>query len=297
MSETEELLEKSPVAKRRGNPNFGKRKEKPEAAEEIDLEFEIDPAKTYLFETLTKSDGIQYKNLGSQAKAFDPDQKRFIYLRYFPTVNSIFQDEQDESWDEEQLPPLMFSRGEISVQGQNRRLMEYMMFHPLREGSPYALQSTPPFFRLLDKDIEERIKQKRNQQEFTALQLLEKTSIDDLRPIARVIFGITDTSDVAIMNKLHDMAKRPKNPRENKSGAEQIIENIDNQKLMRTYYIQRAFDLGLIIADFQTMQVKWVEGNIFINHMKAIKYVNELTDWSFTSDGGKFYTELKRKLS
>lgn len=265
--------------------------------EDIDLGFEIDPTRTYVFETIEKSPTPRYVTLGAQAKAFDPRQKRYIYLRYLPAVDTIFQEDQHESWDEETLPPLIFSRDQIEVKGENRRLMEYMMVHPLREGSPYALQDKKPTFRMRDKDIEEKILAKRHELERMAIMNIEKTSIDDLRPIARVIFGIMEDDELAVRNKLHTLAKTPKQPKEPKSGAELIIDNVGNQRLLREFYVQIAFDKGILNPDYNSMCVKWSDTGATILTLNSKKHVKEVTEFTFSHDGAAFYTELKRKLT
>lgn len=263
----------------------------------IDLGFDIDPMRTYVFETIEKSVTPRYVTLGAQAKAFDPREKRYIYLRYFPTVDTIFQEDQHESWDVETLPPLIFSRNTIEVKGENKRLMEYMMINPNREGSPYALQGKAPMYVLRDKDIEEQILAKRHETERMAIEAIEKTDIGDLKPIARVIFGIMEDSEISVRNKMHTIAKTLKQPKDKQSGAEQILENIGNQKLLRQYYVQTAFDKGILNPDYNAMCVKWSDTTAIIVELKTKKHVNEVTDYTFTHEGAEFYTELKRKLS
>lgn len=265
--------------------------------EGIDLGFEIDTTRTYVFETIEKSQTPRYVTLGSQAKAFDPKDKRYIYLRYFPAVDTIFQEDQHESWDEETLPPLLFSRDTIEVKGENKRLMEYMWVHPLREGSPYALQGKPATFRLRDKDVEEKILAKRHEMERIAIESIEKTDIGDLKPIARVLFGIMEDEELSVRNKMHTIAKTLKQPKDKQSGAEIIIENIGNQRLLREYYVQTSFDRGILNPDYNAMIVRWTDTGASIVNLKTKKHVTEVTDFTFTHDGAAFYTELKRKLS
>jgi hypothetical protein len=212
-------------------------------------------------------------------------------------VDTIFQEDQHESWDEEVLPPLIFSRDTIEVKGENKRLMEYMWIHPLREGSPYALQGKPATFRLRDKDVEEKILAKRHEMERQAIVAIEKTNMDDLKPIARVLFGIMEDDDLAVRNKLHTLAKTVKQPKDKQSNAEIIVDNIGNQRLLREYYVQTAFDRGILNPDYNSMQVKWTDTGATIVVLKSKKHVNEVTDHTFTHDGASFYTELKRKLS
>lgn len=263
---------------------------------EIDLGFTPDPKRTYVFELLEKSNNINYKNLGSEAKAFDPDSKRYTWLRYFPGVDTIFKEDQHESWDEQFQPPLMFSRNQIEAVGEDLRLMEYLMLHPGRENSPYALATLKPFFRLVDKDIDEEIKAKKYKTELSALRAIDETSFEDLAPVARIVFGITDTNETQVRNKLIEKVRAPKNPRQLLSPAEEIIENVGNPKLLRQYYIQLGFDNGIIVADFSSMTVRYVKGSVAIFTLKGKAYVTETTEYTFSPEGNAFYNELRRQI-
>ncbi len=267
-----------------------------ETPEQLNVGFEIDPNKTYIFETLVKSEFPRSENLGPVTKAFDPIQKRYRDMRYIPVAESIFVDEQDESFDNVHLEPLVFYRNVLYVVGEDRRKMEYMLNHPLYEHSPFRVANRPAFFTLADKDVQEEIKAKRHATEMAALKAIEETDFADLKPIARILFGITEDTDTAIKNRMCEIVKAHKKGSEQKSGAEKLLENIGNPALLRKYHIQTAIDNGIIAADMNQMRATWVDGNVFIMQLTRREPVKEITDWTFTSEGAKFYTQLRKKI-
>lgn len=262
----------------------------------IDLGFVVDPTKTYVFETIKKSENPRNENLGASAKAFDNVEKRYRDLGYYPTAPSIFKEDWDESFLELNPPPLVFWRNQIIVLGEDIRLMEYMMCHPLYEHSPFRVMNKPAFFTLADKEVQDAIKAARHATEMKALQAIADTPIIDLKPIARIIFGITETSDTAILNEMNEKVKKPKQGLEQQSNADRVLANLGNPKLLRTYNIQSAIDNGYLVADYTKQQARLSDGNVFVCNLNTKDAVKELVDWSFQTEGQSFYNLLKQKI-
>lgn len=262
----------------------------------IDLGFEIDRSKVYVFETIKKATAHRNENLGSRCKAYDIVEKRYRDIGYLPIAPSIFIEDWHESLVERPQEPLIFYRNEITVSGEDIRLMEYMLNHPLYEHSPFRVYNRPAMFYLADKDVMEQINAKRHATELKALQVIADTPIPDLRPIARIIFGVMEKSDTGIVNAMNDLAKKPKVGLEKTSNAERILENINSPKIIRTYNIQNAIDTGIITINQNTMEARLTSGNIFLLKLQSKKYLDELLDWSFTDEGKKAYNLIKQKI-
>lgn len=290
------MKELAPIRKPVTPKAIVKEQESDTPVKELNVGFEIDPTRVYIFETIKKSDNPRSENLGSIAKAFDNVEKRYRDLRYHPTAPSIFSDEQHESFDELPLPPLVFWRNVLYAQGEDIRLMEYLLNHPLYEHSPFRIANKPAFFTLADKEVQEEIKAKKHETELKALEKIKTTDLDDIKPIARTIFGITEDSDTAIINALNELVKKPKAGSEKMSNAEKLLDNIGNPKILRTYHIQHAIDQGIIAADMNQMRVTLVDGNVFICSLRTKSPVKEITDFTFTEEGAKFYTMIRRKI-
>jgi len=267
----------------------------PVDADVINLGFVPDPTKTYTFEVLKKSSVARPENLGSRAKAFDTTEKRYREIGYHPLSPTIFTEEWDESFIEYPQIPLMFNRNTIDVPGQDIRLMEYMMSHPLYEHSPYRVMNRPAMFTLADKEVIEAIKAEKHAKEKQALDAIAGADLSDVRPIARVIFGITETSDTAIVNTLNELVKSGRKFN-NKVASELVIDNINNPKLNRQYNIQKAIDNGVIIADYNKGIAIMSEGNGTIIRLETKNAVKELVDYTFTEEGKKFYNILRNKI-
>lgn len=293
-------LEKSPIAKKsagRPSTKIASVENGDEEEIKVDLGFDIDPTKFYLFEVIKKVDAHRIENLGARGRVYDPNQKRYREIRYVKMAPTIFVEEQHESFDEYPDPPVMFNRNMLAVSGSDTRLMEYMMMHELCDGSPFRLSNKPPMYRLVDKEAEDTIKAQKIAKEMQAMKVVESTPISDLSPVARIIFGITETTETAIRNALYDLVKKEKKGLE-KSNAEKVLENIDNPKLIRKNAIQSAIDNGIIFTNRDTMQCKFSDG-VFICQLTSVNpdpILNELTNWSFSDAGQKWYTELRKRI-
>jgi len=262
----------------------------------VDVGFEIDPEKDYIFETIKKSPNPRHEVLASTCRIFDTEEKRYRDIIYIPTAPSIFKEDLDESWDAIPSPPLFFYRDQLIIHGQDKRGMEYVMMHSDYEFSPFKVSGRQPKFTLVDKEVQEKIKAKIHEAQFKAQEAIKKLPIEDLRPIARVVFGVTEIADTAIVNKMNEIAKSDKKGT-GKLPAEQILENIGNPELVRRYNIQSGIDNGLVFIDTNTSQARFRENNVFILQLKSRDYVKELVDFSNTGEGMEFYNQLKKKMN
>lgn len=262
----------------------------------VDLGFEIDPSRTYTFETLKKSATPRNENLGSRARAYDTQEKRYREIGYFPSAPSIFVEDWHESIEQMTPPPLIFYRDIILANGEDIRLIEYLLNHPLYEHSPFRVMNRPAMFTLADKEVQEAIKAKRHAIELKALTAIQDTPIADLKPIARIIFNITETLDSAIVNAMNELVKKPKVGMDKLSNAEKVIDNLSSPKLLRTYNLQTAIDTGVITVNLNTMEVRVTDGNAFMMKLETKDALKALVDWSFTEDGRKIYNLIKSKI-
>lgn len=262
----------------------------------VDLGFEIDVKKDYIFETLKKSPHPRHEVLAPTCRIFDTEERRYRDIIYIPTAPSIFKEDLDKSWDDIQPTPLFFYRDQVIIKGEDKRGMEYVMMHSDYEHSPFKVSGRAPKFTLLDLEVQERVKARIHERQFKAQEAIKKMPIEDLRPIARVVFGVTETADTAIINKMNELAKADKKGL-GKLPAELILENIGNPKMVREYNIQSAIDNGLIFIDSNSQQAKFRENNVFILQLKTKDPVKELTDYSNSGDGMEFYNMLKKKMN
>jgi len=273
-----------------------KREEEPQqndTPEKIDLGFEIDPTKVYIFETLKKSEIPRYENLGATTKAFDPEEKRYRDLRYVATAPSIFPEEWDESFLERPEEPLGFWRNQLTVLGEDIRKIEYIFNHPLYDQSPFRVMNRPAMYTLVDKEVQEQIKAKRHATEKRALDAIADMAIEDLRPIARVVFGITETSDLAIVNAMNEFVKKDKQGTK-QSNAEKVLDNLTNKRLHREFNIQWGIDNGVLTVNRDKGEV--MMGDTLVTHLNTKNAIKELVEYSLSDAGKNWYILLRSKV-
>lgn len=293
-------LEASPVQeKRRGNPNFGKKKE---VSDERDFGIEIDPKKTYEFEALNKTAAFRTQSLSGICKIFDPIEQRQRVIRYIPQAESIFVDEQDENFTDRDAKTLYFTRDRLHINGTDKRGVEYCIMHDQYDGikAEHRLNKRGAFFTLVDRDKHEKQLNDELKKETLAMKMIEDASLEELRPMARIQFNIIDTDELIVRNRLREYAKQPKKKEAEKSGATMIIESLKNPNLIRRYNIQMALDKGIVKIENNQGILVWGDTNNQINtvnpSLKPIQQVSELASYTFTKQGEEFYNLLKEKL-
>ena len=290
-----ETLERSPVEERkggRGNPNFGKKKTNT-SENERDFGIEIDPAKTYTFETVVKSSSFRTQSLSGECEIFDPIEQRIRLIRYIPQAASIFKDEQDESFTDHHVEALYFSRDQLIIPGSDKRGVEYCLMHDRYDGTPSETRRSKKgaFFTLVDKEKYEKQMDERLSKELLALKLIEEAKIETLLSIARIICNVIETDELIVRNRLREFCKRPATNGQ-KSGATIIIESIKNPGLIRRYNVQLAIDKGIIKVDSATGSVTWGDsGNLIYEVNPSSKPVNQVSDianFTFTAQAKDF---------
>jgi len=263
-----------------------------EKGEEVDdLDMGIDVTKTYVFETLIKSETPRHEMLSTSCKIFDGNRMREI--KYLPIADTIFVDEMGKRYDGYPLPVLSFHRDQLIVPGSDVRLVEYLLSHDEYDGNKNRLSKLPAKFTLVNKnDLEDR-KEARHALELKALNIINETDIKELLPVSRVVFNIMDSDEKIVKNKLRDMVKT-------KPGPDMIIKSIDSPRVKRSYVMQAALDQGLVEVDTVNKCLLWSGTRVMIVEIRATKdaaaQLDEITVYSFTDEGQKVYDILRQKI-
>lgn len=258
---------------------------------------EVNPDKQYVFKTVVTSPTRRHITLGAVCKIYDTtlDQPRTI--RYISTSPSVFDDEIPEAFKLTTDPYVGFYNNEFIVQG-DVRLIEYLLLHDKFAGNPKPISPTEPIFYLANKEVLEAQKAQQFSKEEMALDVINKLSEEKLKPIARIVFNITDEDFGHIKNRLKEIVKLPKYG--SKSGADAILDNIDNPRLERKYVLQTAMDKGLIMVNADKNNAVWGDTKsqiCKINNVKdTARQIEELTDYSLTPAGEKFFDLVKAKV-
>jgi hypothetical protein len=117
------------------------------------------------------------------------------------------------------------------------------------------------------------------------------------------VFNITDDDFSFIKNRLKEIAKIQNFPSKTsvKSGADAILDNVDNPRLERKYVLQLAMDKGIISIDSGKNSAVWGDTKSSICTIKNVKdsarQIEELTDFTLTSAGEKFFDLIKEKVA
>lgn len=262
----------------------------PEVKDEKPTRFVADPKKIYIFESIVKSKTPRHEIIGSTCTIFDPIQGRPREIRYIPIANTIFVDEMGERYKHAGSYTISLYNNRLEVPGTDARLVEYLMAHDSFDGNENRLSRKPAEFTLLNKADAELKKEERYNAELKALNVINDTDIKELLPVARIVFNILETDSLSVKNKLREQAKtRPM----------AVLNNIDNPRTIRGYLVQAALDHGVIEVDQENRCLIWKEVKVVIIPLmseKASEQVTEITDFSFTTEGSKFYDILKQKV-
>lgn len=255
-----------------------------------ELDYGIDPTKTYVFEPVVKSQSPRHEMIGTECKIFDGSRIRII--RYVPMADTIFVDEMGDKFKDYQSPPLSFHNNQLSVSGTDARLVEYMLTHDAYDGNKHPLSPRSNKFMLVNKADLELTTELAYKQELKAMNIINDSDISELLPIARVVHNITDLDPRAVKNQLRAIAKvKPHD----------ILDHLDSPIVRRSYVIQVGLDRGIIEYNPDKRSMVWPNGGGLIKEMFALRnpteQLKELADYTFSTQGNKFYDILKIRVS
>ncbi|WP_298845489.1 hypothetical protein [uncultured Clostridium sp.] len=264
-----------------------------ETIEEID--FGIDINKTYVFEVLEKSTNSRHQILSATCKIFDGEQGRMRTIKYIPIADTIFVDEMGERYDGYPDQVLSLHNNQLTAEGSDVRLVEYLLSHDEYDGNPNRISKRPPLYTLVNKHDLEKRKEAIFGAKLKALNIINENAIEELMPIARVVFNIMDTDELIVKNKLRAYAETENN------GSINIINNFGSPKTKRAYVVQASLDQGIIEVDVKNHSLVWAETKIQITEVRAVKdleaQLSEITDFTFTPIGEKVYDVLKARVT
>lgn len=272
--------------------------EKAQDKGKIVMNLNIDPNKDYRFELVDKSPANRNVIIGATNRIFDPVLNRIRQLRYIPVSNSIYEDEMDSSFFDLSTPYIGFNNNYLSVSGRDIRLLEYLIANDDNESNQNRLGNRPPLFRLIDNDLIEKRKTASYDLIDKVRDLIKDKDADQLRPLARIFYGIDSNDDNAVRNHLRDVISRTDIVEASKA-AKVMIDNIANPKLERQYSVLKALDMGLIALKPDHNCVVWVNTGVLVCNVRNIKdqskVAGELAEWTFLSEEGKLFWEVLSK--
>lgn len=264
------------------------------------MNLNIDPSKNYQFELVEKSTANRNVIVGATNRIFDTEVNRIRQIRYVPIADTIYEDEMDPSFMDMSSPYLGFNNNYMAVAGSDVRLLEYLMAHDDNEANPKRLGNRPPTFRLIDNDLIEKNKTVAYDLLDEVRELIKAKDADELRPIARVLYGIDSNDDNVVRNALRDRLSST-NMADSSKAAKTMLDNIANPKLDRQYQILTGFDRGILSLKPDHNCVVWVNTGTLVCNVRNIKDQNkvagELAEWTFLhEDGQRFWEVYSKKI-
>lgn len=262
-------------------------KAKKEGEKEQDRLYTYDPDKTYIFE-LCKPTGIARNVLVSNKCMIRHDGK-LKEIRYIPTEESIFVEDQ-QAYDERHYPlePIVFHRDKLRFSG-DKMLYEFLMAHDGNEDNPNRVSRKEPVFKLANKDIVLKKEAEEQELQFKAEQLIRESSIDDIKVVAKVVFGIKSEDDQEVKNRLIKLSRNQ---------PILVTQNMGNPQVKRKYDFLTALDKGIIETNTKHNVAVWNDTKVEITTLKPTEAPEDtLVKYSFSKDGEEVYKILKTKLT
>jgi hypothetical protein len=210
-------MEELTQVKKKGNPNFGKKKVE---VNEIDKSYTFVLTDTYEKYKPKDPDTGQspydpfppFYKLASEGIAIDEDTQRSRRWRCLKGIDSIWVDDQDgiePRYDE--YEDLVFIYGKMTVKGWERNKLAALMNQDGFEGKKYRKQNAKTVYRLVDeeKDLDNALDS--FEIEFEALKIAKECSDEEMLPFAFVLGINTQKSEKEVRREFIMKAKA--NPR------------------------------------------------------------------------------------
>jgi hypothetical protein len=269
-----------------------------EVKKKTSMELEIDPSASYVFELVKKSEASRNVVVGSSNKIFDVELNRIREIKYIPVADTIFVDEMDASLLALDPPFIGFHNNELAVEGTDVNKLHYLIRHDDNEDNPRRLNQREPLFKLRDKTLLEKKKNEDYDTIDKVRQKLAERDADELRPLARIIFNIIETDDLALRNRLRDFFNDSDVSVAAKN-AKLVLDNLSNPKFDKQYAIMKGFEKGILTLKADQNSVVWTDTGVPVcevrNTKNQDKTAGELAEWTFTSAEGKKFWEVYSK--
>jgi len=142
--------------------------------------------------------GVVYMLQTKGISMYDEESEQIRELRYCPSENSVWTDEQSENAVRK---PILFRNGNLMVRKDQPNLMEYLDRHP------HNVANGGNTFKVLDKNADAEVEIEKEFKTAEAISMVRDKDINDLLPVA-VFFGVsTNAASSEIRHNLLRIAK------------------------------------------------------------------------------------------
>lgn len=279
-------------------------------------EFKFDVNKKYVFELANKNPERELPVIDQRTHRPMPHQEFKPYqnivftsqivwngerrnIRYYDGCTSLFTDEQPK--DKETIDQLIrqtkkrhFNDGKFGAFGDERLLLIYMMICSWNIESPYRTRTADAIFRPTNADKKAEVESAKLDKMEEALELAKKASVKKMM-IHGAYLGVP-TVDWDSGNELSEKAIRTAYRKEAINNSVKFIESYGDSKLEIKYYLNKAWESGLINNKNNPNKAAWQSGKDIcsISGLKSQEaIVNALFEHSQGEDGEEFLLQLK----
>lgn len=279
-------------------------------------EYQFDVDKKYMFELAVRNperelpviDGRTHRPMPHQE--FKPYQNvvftsQIVWngqrrnIRYYDGCTTLFVDEQPK--DKETVDQLIkqtkkrhFNDGKFGVFGDERLLLIYMMICSWNVESKFRTRTADAIFRPTNADKKAEVESQKLDQMEEALELAKKASTKKMMIHASYL-GVA-TTDWDSGNELSGKAIRTAYRKEAINNPKKFIESYGDTKIEIRYYLNKAWESGLINNKNNPNKAAWQSGTEIcsISGLKTQEaIVNALFEHSQTEEGEEFLLQLK----
>jgi hypothetical protein len=258
MEEQLESTELEHPVKKRGNPNFGKKKYLEE--DELTKSYHFVLTKTWeKYKPVDKEGGFMSSNpypptymIPSQGTTIDDETKRNRKWRCLRGVDTIWVDEQDglEPNGYGDYEELIFSSGHLIVKGYEKNKLAALKAYDGYEDKKYRKVNSTPEYRLIDLDADNKKALDTLDTEYEALKAANECSDEEMLPFAYVLGINIDQSYASIRREFIMRAKG--NPK-------YFVTHFSDAKNDIVFKVKQALDDNILSGSILENKLVWSE--------------------------------------
>lgn len=226
------------------------------------------------------------KRMPHEEIIFDPTTNSNRTIRYAPSEQSIYKDEQPTKVV---LGDIVFQNGSLVVPHTNPLLIRYLEKSNYNQGNPNRVKGTRAIFKVIDHEADAKKLMEVEVSQIQAANAVLGMEFSDLKAYARVLGVNINKSTEEIR---HDMLVL------SKKDPVKFMAGMDDPVVKRQQVIMDAMSYHLIEANKNG--ISWVLGdkkNLIVPVPIGQSPVAWFAEWTMSEkDGEKVYEEIEKKL-
>lgn len=243
----------------------------------------------------TMYERIKYFEKDKESKNYAKYKNGAIrYIRYIVGEDSIFKDEQSEGAQD--ITNCNFVDGYKVVKGDDANFLYYMSLSNYNKNNPNRLTADvdgnpiKPIFYLYDKNaIVENIIKTKQELRKTIGWIYDTEQIDLVMAYAMVLVPDYKTiSKDEVLLRMEMIATQDLN---------KFIKGMDNEAVLKKYYILKAIDAGKLELNDKTNTLYWDSGAVIVQAPTGISPIDMFVDNTMTDSSKQWESQYLKVLS